>query len=346
LSFEKVKTKLYEDHSLLISVLEIYGVHRIRKSRKYVQGALPDGDNPHSFSVNLKSEMLYTRIYTRGDFSGDKDIFDALAYISNTSISDVLKKTAEIVGVRLEYTKQEETKHDDTLSFLSSFTRYDKLCGNYHSNKPLPMSKLDMFIPHSHWIFTQEGINSDTQSKFNIMYDVLDNRIIIPIKDEDGNLVTMKGRIALDNPSIHIAKYLAYEPYSADSILYGLYENKSDIIKKRECIMTEAEKSVLKADSMDVKNVLALSKKVVSENQKKKILELQVPIVLAMDKDVSDEEVAIIAEQFCDYQDVYIIKDTNGLIGAKDSPFDCGEMIWDELYENKIKYIRGEYGKN
>lgn len=345
MSFEKVKAKLYEDHPLLISVMEAYGIHKIRKSRKYIQGSLPDGDNPHSFSVNLKSEMLYTKIYTRGDFKGE-DIFDALAYVSNTSISEVLKKTADIVGVKLEYTKHEDVKQDDILSFLSSFTRYDKLSGNHHSNKSLPISKLDMFIPHSHWMFLQEGITSDTQSVFNIMYDVLDNRIIIPIKDECGNLVTMKGRIAVNDPPIYIAKYLAYEPYSADNILYGLYENKSNIKKTNECIIVEAEKSVLKAHSIGIKNVLALSKKVVSENQKKKLLELQVPILIAMDKDVSDDEIIIMAEQFCDYQDVYIIKDTDWLLGEKDSPFDCGEMAWDELYENKIKYIRGAYGKN
>lgn len=346
MSFEKVKSKLFNDHSLLISAMEIYGIHHIRPSRKYIQGALPDGDNPHSFSVSLKSEMLYTKIYTRGNFGNDKDIFDAFAYISNTRSADVLKKIADICGVRLEYNKIEESKTDDMLSFLSGFTRYDRLSGNCHSNNILPNCKLDMFIPHSHWMFTKEDISLDTQSKFDIRYDVLDNRIIIPIRDDSGNLVTMKGRIALENPSIHIAKYLAYEPYSADNILYGLYENKNSILKKKECIIVEAEKSVLKADSMGVDNVIALSKKVVSENQRKKILELQVPIVIAVDNDVPCDEVIIIAEQFTDYQDVWIIKDRKHLLGKKDSPFDCGDMVWDELYENKIKYIRGEYGND
>lgn len=346
MSFEKIKSKLFNDHSLLISAMESYGLHHIRTSRKYIQAALPDGDNPHSFSVSLKSEMLYTKIYTRGNFGSDKDIFDALAYISNTRSGDVLKRVADICGVRLEYNKIEESKTDDLLSFLSVFTRYDRLSGHNNYNSVIPNCRLDMFVPHSHHMFTSEGISLDTQCKFDIRYDILDNRIIIPIRDEIGNLVTMKGRIAMENPSIHIAKYLAYEPYSADNILYGLYENKDNIIKKKECILVEAEKSVLKADSIGVNNVVALSKKVVSENQRKKILELQVPVVIALDKDVPDEEIVIIAEQFVDYQDVWIIKDTTGLLGKKDSPFDCGDMIWDELYENKIKYIRGVYGKN
>lgn len=346
MSFEKVKSKLFNDHSLLILAMESYGIHHIHQSRKYIQGALPDGDNPHSFSVSLKSDMLYTKIYTRGNFGTDKDIFDAFAYISNTRSIDVLKRLADICNVKLEYNKIEESKTDDVLSFLSGFTRYDRLSGHNNYNTILPNCKLDMFVPHPHHMFTTDGISIETQYKFDIRYDILDNRIIIPIRDDVGNLVTMKGRIALENPSIHIAKYLAYEPYSADGVLYGLYENKSNIIKKRECILVEAEKSVLKADTIEVNNVIALSKKVVSENQRKKILELQVPIVIALDNDVPDDEIIIIAEQFIDYQDVWVIKDKYGLLGKKDSPFDCGDMIWDELYENKIKYIRGEYGKN
>lgn len=337
MGFESIKHKLYNDHSLLISVLEDYGIHHIRPSRKYIQGCLPDGDNPHSFSVNLKSDYLATKIYTRNNFKG-KDIIDALAFISHKDIGQIAKELSLKVGIRLDFKIADKPK-DDLLDFLSGFTRYDRLSGHYHENIPISERRLDMFINSPHSMFTAEGIDIPTQDKFGVRYDILDNRIIIPIRDDKGRLITAKGRIAVENPSSHIAKYLAYFQYNADSILYGLYENKEEIMKKREVIIVEAEKSVLKADSMGVNNVVALSKKRVSEEQRKLILELQCDVVLAFDKDVTEEEVFEIAEQFNDYVDVYIIKDERDLLGKKDSPFDCGELTWDELYENKFKYI-------
>jgi DNA primase len=97
---------------------------------------------------------------------------------------------------------------------------------------------------------------------------------------------------------------------------------------------------VLKADSIGVHNVVALSKKKLSDSQRKMLIELQVDIVIALDNDVSDEDIKEIADAFIDFTNVYIIKDKYGLLCAKDSPFDCGDMVWDELYENKIKYIK------
>lgn len=337
MGFESIKRKLYEDHSLLISVLEDYGIHHIKRSRKYIQGALPDGDNPHSFSLNLKSDYLAVKIYTRNNFKG-KDLIDALAFISHKDVGQIAKELSSKVGVRLDFKLAYKPK-DDLLDFLSGFTRYDRLSGNYHTNVPIPDCRMEMFTDSPHRMFTLDGISTETQDKFGIRYDIIDRRIIIPIRDESGNLITAKGRIAVDNPAPHIAKYLAYFQYNAESILYGLYENKNDILKKREVIIVEAEKSVLKADSINVNNVVALSKKKVSEAQRKMILELQCSVVIALDNDVSEDEVFEIAEEFCDYVDVYIIKDRDGLLGEKDSPFDCGELVWDELYENKFKYI-------
>lgn len=336
MGFESIKHKLYNDHSLLISVLEDYGIHHIKSSRKYIQGCLPDGDNPHSFSLNLKSDYLAVKIYTRNNFKG-KDIIDALAFISHKDIGQIAKDLSDKVGIRLDFKVAEKPK-DDLLDFLSGFTRYDRLSGHYHTNIPIAERNLDMFINASHKMFTDDDISTGSQDKFGIRYDSLDNRIIIPIRDDKGRLITAKGRIAVANPSPHIAKYLAYFQYNAESILYGLYENKQNILNKKEVIIVEAEKSVLKADSMSVNNVVALSKKRVSEAQRKMILELQCDIILALDNDVSEDEVNEIASQFVDYVDVYIIKDKWKLLGSKDSPFDCGELVWDELYENKIKF--------
>lgn len=339
MSFDAIKQKLYDDHSLLVSVIESYGIHHIKKGRKYIHGALPDGgDNRYSFSINLKNDYLATKIYTRTAYNG-KDIFDALAFVSGKSIGEVCSDIANKIGVRIsrEYDKPKES---DLLSFLSTITRYDKLSGNYHYNQELPESALDMFIKYPHRMFTDEGISYDTQIKFGICYDVIDNRIIIPIRSEYGSLVTAKGRLATADIKPHMAKYLAYYSYNADSILYGLWENRENIKRKKEVILVESEKSVLKGDSIGVDNIVALSKKKVSENQRKLILSLQCDIVIALDKDVCYDEIKEIAEQFCDLTDVYIIMDTDNLLSEKDAPLDCGEMIWDELYDGRFKYIR------
>ena len=89
---------------------------------------------------------------------------------------------------------------------------------------------------------------------------------------------------------------------------------------------------------MGIYNVVATSKKRISEEQAEVINKLNKKIVLAYDKDVEIEEI----ERECSKLngDVYYIKDEWDLLDKKDSPTDKGIDIWNKLYYNKFKYER------
>jgi len=88
---------------------------------------------------------------------------------------------------------------------------------------------------------------------------------------------------------------------------------------------------------MGVNNVVALSKSSISKEQFDLLLSLQCDIVLALDKDVEKTELIKELEQFGNMCNKYIVYDENGLLEDKDSPFDKGIEVWNNLYKSKIK---------
>jgi hypothetical protein len=98
----------------------------------------------------------------------------------------------------------------------------------------------------------------------------------------------------------------------------------------------------MQCDSFGIKNTLAVSKKVISDIQVKKILKLGKPIVIMFDKDVSLNEIFIECRKFKKLIDVYYVYDTLGLLKRKESPSDRGKEVFDKLLEKcKFKY-KGE----
>ena len=105
------------------------------------------------------------------------------------------------------------------------------------------------------------------------------------------------------------------------------------------CVLYEAEKSVLKRDSLNDPTGLALQGHSISEEQVRIILGLNVrEIVVALDKDVPIEEVWSICERFYMKRKVTYIWDSHNLLGEKDSPADANSKIYNFLFKYRIEY--------
>lgn len=299
--------------------------------------ALPDGDNATSVQVLLENETLITVVHTRADYKGG-DIFSFIEYIKGCSFRNAFMLACKVANVEIDFTYKPKVKNE-TFDFLNKFTRRG-IRVESEENEILDESVLDQYVETAHQIFIDDNLSVDSQYKFGIHYDIHGQRILIPIRDLKGNLVTIKGRTIRDNfRKEGIDKYIAYYPFTATKILYGYYENYWDILMANKVIIVEGEKSVIQADSYGVNNVIAISKKKISDEQLFKIISLNVDVVLALDKDVTIEELEIIASEFKGLCRVYAIYDTKGLLQDKDSPFDRGKEVWDELYEGVITLI-------
>ena len=185
-----------------------------------------------------------------------------------------------------------------------------------------------------------EGILEETQHKFEVKLDSKANRIVFPIRDENGNLINIKGRTCFSNyKELGIPKYIYYYKLGTNDILYGLYQNKSSI--KDTLIIVEGEKSVMKFDSLGINNVVAVGTHTINKYQLDKILALKCrEIVIAFDKDVQYKELIEEAKKLNRYVNVSIIYDANNYLNEKDAPIDQGLLVWEELFERRISVER------
>ena len=121
--------------------------------------------------------------------------------------------------------------------------------------------------------------------------------------------------------------------------LYGLYENYSDIEKAGYITVFEAEKSVLKRDSLNDPTGVALAGHSISDEQVGIISGLNIKeVVIALDKDVPVEEVWCMCEKFYHLRKISYIWDKHDLLGDKDSPADVKNKIYEFLFKHRITY--------
>ena len=329
----ELKIYLYENPSLIEILLDKLGCHHIKHiPDKRVQCALPDGDNIASVQVLLSDNSnLATVVHTRKEYKGG-DIFRFIQFMKSINFRQALNWVSETLEIA--YIKTIIPNKRGFLSILDEFDIHESV---YSHNNPIPETAFSGFIEMPHRIFSEDGISSEVQMKMRICYDIGAGRILIPIRNEYGELITFKGRTTNENyKSLEIPKYLSYYNYNASSILYGLYENHGDMMSKHEVIVVESEKAVLQAMSMGINNVVALSKSSISKDQVDLLLGLQCDIVLALDKDISEEHCINELSKFGNMCNKYMIQDFWHL-DEHDSPFDKGLDIWAELYEAKVK---------
>lgn len=233
------------------------------------------------------------------------------------------------------------------------FVRKDKK--TFKVNQVADDSVLNSFyqIPYGGWI--EENISAKTQEKFGIRFDVVHNAIIIPQLNENGQLVGIRRR-ALNE--FDIEQNGKYKPifakdgwYNADSstILYGLFENKDNIIRSKKVIVFEAEKSILQLDTFyDGKApAVALFGSNMSDYQADLLRKLGAEeLIVALDKEYQNEReyktyLKVLIKKFQKFQPfftiTFVLDDFNSsLLGYKDSPSDHDKETFEKLLRKRI----------
>lgn len=337
-----IKKRIYEEERIE-ELLEKLGCHHIKVEQRgglYTAG-LPDGDNIRSVQVK-NNENLTSYIRSKG-ISGD--IFTIVGYIKFgcKTFEEVKKKlyeikllTCELLGYETSSFKKTEKKKDWNW-FLRPIQKERKNNIPYsieYVNECLNENLLYEFVmyPNKYWI--EEGISHSTQVEFEVGYDVATNRIIFPIRDRQGRLIGVKGRI---NPEIQDDRKYVYLYSCAKSFeLFNYHRALPYIQDKKEVIIFESEKSVMKAWQYGYKNCLAIGGDALTPQEIAIIkgFGLETSIVLCFDKDKTVEHVKNQANQIINRM-VYAVYDIHGLLDEKDSPVDKGKEVWERLYNKK-----------
>lgn len=187
-------------------------------------------------------------------------------------------------------------------------------------------------------VWEAEGISRESLDKFQVYYDSFSNRLVYPIRDISGRIVNVGGR-TLDPQwkEKGLRKYTYFYHWGELATIYGLFDNLSDILRQREIILFEGCKSVLLADTWQVRNCGAILTSHLNPNQMKILAKLGCRVVFALDKDVRVRDDHNIAK-LKNYVNVEYIWDFNDLLGEKDAPVDKGEEIFRRLYVNRVRW--------
>lgn len=185
----------------------------------------------------------------------------------------------------------------------------------------------------------EEGIKQEVLDLFEVGYDVKENRICYPIRDETGKLINIKSRTLYKNyKELRIPKYSNRFPIGRLSYFEGLNITLPDVSKSGEIILFESIKSVMKCYGWGVKNTAAVGNHSMTEDQLRLLLKLKVNVIFAYDKDVDitrDQAIWRIIKKLKMFTSVFIITDKWNLLGEKDSPADKGEEVFRRLYKEK-----------
>lgn len=215
-----------------------------------------------------------------------------------------------------------------------------------------PEQILNCFVKRYPKEWLSDHISKEAMDKFNIMFSISQNKIIIPHYSIDNQLIGIRGR-ALDPWEIeNLGKYMPVQiedkwythPLSFN--LYGLNKTIENIRRTGVCYLVEAEKSVLQAENFNRPNCTAA---VCGSNLNKYQVELLIKnaqpqeIVICFDNEEEPRQdkyfnkLMNICKKYSNYSNFSFVYDRNGLSKLKDSPTDNGQEIFEKLLEGRVR---------
>lgn len=220
-----------------------------------------------------------------------------------------------------------------------------------------PKEMLTYFLPKHHPLWLKDGIKPEVMDKFHIGFWNRENKITIPHFDINGRLVGIRAR-TLDKEEAE--EFGKYRPVQIGDVLYshplhfnlyGIYEHQGAIKRRRSAIIAEGEKSVLLDDGYygNLSNTVACCGSNLNKFQVSLLTNIlgANEITIAFDKEYEDwrsneareyqQKIRNMCKKYKGQATFYYIWDMDNLLGHKDSPFDRGKEVFEELYKHRIR---------
>lgn len=349
MTISELKEYIYQNNKIEYVLQEI-GCHDIHYhfNKEYYSCANYNGDNVNAINIKNNKHLNVTNWTRTKEFPEGSDIVTLIQYNKNLSFVDAVKYLHKILGFKYSYKKQSEKKSEifDPLGIFKKIQQAKKKT-NVDDIHVLDEDLLNDYVPVLHIDWLRNGIMPWTREKFKLAYSYKRKRVIIPMRHwATGELLGINSRTTVQNyDEFGIKKYYLSSTYPKNLNLYGLYENYEDIQKAGYVVIYEAEKSVLKRDSLNDPTGIALSGHSISNEQARILIGLNVEIIVALDKDIPIEEIRHICESFYNIRNVSYIYDKWDLLGEKDSPADASNKIYQFLFKHRVKYDENEHNQ-
>lgn len=258
-----IKKELINHPDKLKDVLEHFGYCNIVIRPKYISFGRDEKSSTKSIVINLENnEYLYTIDYARNI---RKDIFSYIIEQRKVEFIDVLNEVRHALGI---------TDYYDFFDNKGIFGGFYEKIRKRRTNKvnTYDDSILDCYVNCGNTRFLADNISLLSQKFFNIKYDVESQGIVIPIRNQFGQLMGVKERFNYDVPDGEM-KYFYAVPCSMSQTLFGYSQNYEFLVDNTIYIF-EAEKSCMQCYSYGIRNCVSLGSGSISIQQVKMLLEL------------------------------------------------------------------------
>lgn len=306
-----------------------------RKGSDYFGHCPLHTDRTPSFSITPSKNAYYCFGCGRAG-----TIIGYLCDFEGMRFEDAVEKASKLAGVDMSKMCKSET-----IMFLKKLKACNQRQDLPYVHPIIPEADYSKYKKQNPQEWIDEGIDPSVMDLFNIRIDDMQNRIVYPVRDVKGNLINIKARTRYANyKDLRIPKYINYFPIGCMDYFQSLEITLPYIQSKKEIIVFESVKSVMKAYGWGFKNCVSAEKHTLTREQIRLLVNLHVNVVFAYDSDISykQDDVAKDINALKRVTNVYVIEDKEKLLGgeaAKNSPADCGLDIWSTLYANKRKVV-------
>lgn len=304
-----------------------------KRGNEYFAHCPKHTDDTPSLSFTPRKNLYYC--FSCGCSGG---IIDFLMDFENLTFREAVEKSAKLA--KIDLTKM---CRSDTVMFLKRVKKLHEPPKEPYKHEILKDDEYTKYKKEAATEWVKEGISREVMDLFEVRIDTYQNRIVYPVYDIKGNLINIKGRTRYPNyKALKIPKYINYHSVGVMDYFQGLNITLPYVQEKKEIIIFESIKSVMKAYDWGYKNCASAEKHTLTKEQFNLLVRLKVNIVFAYDSDVdyNSSDVKQSIDRLKRLTNVYLIQDKKGLLGgkqAKNAPVDLGKDIWETLYGNKRK---------
>lgn len=352
------------NNDVLISKVNTSDILRLMEYLGIPETQVRYGNDCLIFPTICHNELISNPSYKLYYYEPNKRFY-CYTKCKSMSIYDFIIHTYQARGIKASFSRaysildsivEDRAKHGFAIIQSPTVYKPNKITDNW-------ANQLTVYNPHVLECFTQqpkylapwleEGIDYDVLVDFGVKFDMVRNRIVFPVLDHLGRLVGIKVRNFNQKDIEEHRKYMPlwYNKelynYPKMMVLFGFYQNRKVIKKAKECIVYEAEKSVLKHGSYFTQNKsVAIGGSSFSEYHSIILKKAGVEkIILALDNDWDEDgnkeyglnKMVAEAHKIKEYGfDVDIVYDWDGdLLGNKDAPIDKGRQVYSKLYRER-----------
>lgn len=311
----------------ILDYISQYSDFELRNDGEYWGLSPLKTENTPSFSINTEKQKFF-------DFASGKggNVLDFIQEYERCSLYKSVEKLKKYLNlepqeihninkrlVATNLAKKYRIRHTETKGQSGIILK-----PNYMDRYDFDKDKLSLW--------EKEGISFETMQNFGVKYDPISERIVYPIKDTLGNIINVCGRTIDESfKEKGLRKYTYFKPLGCLDTIYGLSDNKDEILKKKEIILFEGAKSVMLAHEWGIYNCAAVLTSHLNKNQFNHLIRLGVRTVFAFDSDVDIRKDKMV-KKLLPYTQVEWVRNIDNLLDDKDSPVDKGFEIFQELY--------------